>query len=92
MTTSNKAEARAVKCVEYAHARRVNRVTRQIGNSTPWFLGVYRIQGIDITIGQDCMVAWNGMDSSVRLSLIRSQWENRFIFISFFIFFILFQF
>lgn len=89
--TSNKAEARVAICVVCVRARRANRATQLIGSSTRWFHGVCHIQGTDITIGQDCMAAWNGTDSSVRQSRIRSQWENRFLYISLTFYFLFFS-
>ena len=84
--TSNKAVVKVATCVVCAHAHRVNRATRLIDNSTRWYRGVYHIQEIVIIIGQVCMVAWNGMDSSVLRSPIRSQWENRFLILFIFLF------
>ena len=75
--TREMGKAVAVIYEVFARVLKVKFVTQWTGSSTLLSHGVYHTQGTDITTGQDCMVDWNGMVSSVQQLLTRNLWENR---------------
>ena len=75
--TSEMGKAVMVSYVVYARVLKVKFVTQWTDNSTLLSHGAYHIQETDIITGQDFMVDWNGMVSSVQQLLTLNLWENR---------------